>query len=149
MDRDIESFLNCHSWAIVGASSQPRSFGTYAYKELKEKGLDVVGVNPKYDEVNGDKCYGSLCELPKQPDAALFLLPPWAAPAAVAEAKDAGITKIWFQRGANYDTAIEEAKKAGMTVVSGKCIMMFAAPVKGIHKFHRFLSRVTGHVMLT
>ena len=149
MNRDIESFKKCHTWAIVGASAKRGSFGTHAFKELKQKGLSVIPVNPFYDEIDGDRCYASLKDLPSKPDAALFVLPPWSAPAVVAEAEEAGISRIWFQRGADYSTAIEAARKAGMTVVFGKCILMFAEPVKGIHAFHRFFSRLVGNVVLT
>jgi uncharacterized protein len=149
MNRDVDAFLGCRTWAVVGASAKAGSFGTYAMKILKEKGFELFPVNPNYTELNGVPCFGSLNDLPTVPDAALFLLPPWAATAAVADAQKLGIKKIWFQRGADYKSAMEEAAKAGIAVMTDKCILMYAEPVKGIHAIHRFFSRLTGHTMLS
>jgi len=33
---------------------------------------------------------------------------------------------------------LKQAYKLGIDVVAGKCILMYAPPVKSVHNFHRF-----------
>ena len=53
-----------------------------------------------------------------------------------------GITHIWMQPGSESAAAIAEAAKAGITVISGECILMFLEPVESFHAFHRFVKVV-------
>jgi predicted CoA-binding protein len=142
----IADFFNTRTLALVGASNKPNSFGQAAYKELRARGFTVYPVNPNYAEVQGDRCYKSISELPKGIESAVFTLSPAAAEQAVADARVAGIKRIWFQQGAKYGTAIKAAQEAGMQVVSKKCILMYAPPVASIHAFHRFLAKLFGRL---
>ncbi len=49
--------------AIVGVSRKKSKFGNVIYKELKKKGVNVFGVNPNMENIDGDKCYNNLYEL--------------------------------------------------------------------------------------
>jgi uncharacterized protein len=62
----------------------------------------------------------------------------------VQEAVDAGIKNIWLQQGAQSAESIALAKKLGVTPVDGKCVLMYAEPVKSIHSFHRFIAKLIG-----
>lgn len=63
-------------WAVIGASTNPDSFGNKIFKALKAEGLEVYPVSPKYDEVEGSKCYKSLADLPKKPQVVNFVTNP-------------------------------------------------------------------------
>ncbi len=142
----IADFFNAKSLAIVGASNKPKSFGYVVHTTLKQRGYQPIPVNPNYPDIAGDRCYKSIADLPQGVESAVFLLPPSAAEQAVAEARAAGIKRIWFQQGAKYGSAIRLAQEAGLEVVSKKCVLMYAEPVSGIHAFHRFLARLFGRV---
>lgn len=142
----IADFFKTKTLALVGASNKPKSFGQLAYTTLKQHGYNIYPVNPNYSEVAGDRCYRSIAELPQGIESAVFMLSPSAAIQAVADARAAGIKRIWFQQGAKYGSAIKAAQEAGMQVVSKKCILMYAEPVTGIHSFHRFLARLFGRL---
>lgn len=43
---------------------------------MKEKGYDVVPVNPRAEELEGVRCYPSVKELPAAVDGVLVMLPP-------------------------------------------------------------------------
>lgn len=146
MNPNIEPILRSRRLAVVGASATPRSFGNEAYRELKKRGYELFPVNPRYQEIEGDRCWQSLTDLPQQVESALFVLSPKAAVSAVAEAKAAGVKYIWFQQLANYSAAVKAAEDAGLKTVSRKCILKYAEPVQGIHSVHRLLTRLVGRL---
>jgi len=60
----------------------------------------------------------------------------------VGEAAARGIRYIWMQQGAESAEAVALAKENDVIAITGKCIMMFAEPVKSVHRFHRSLSKL-------
>jgi len=129
---------------VVGVSSHKTKFGGSAFRELKRRGYDVFAVHPSMDKYEGVKCYRSLADLPVVPDCALVTIKPEAAFSVVGQAVDRGIRTLWFQQGADFSEAVAQAERAGLNVVKGSCILMYAEPVGGVHRFHRFLSRLFG-----
>ncbi len=128
--------------AVVGASSANKRFGGYVYRTLKEKGYDVVPVNPNTERVENDQCYPSLDAVPGQVDTAVIVVKPAAALDVINDAIAAEVPKLWFQQGADFSEAEAKARLAGIETVSGKCAIMYAKPVTGIHAFHRFLAHL-------
>ena len=59
---------------MVGVSRNPKKFGYAAFKELKEKGMKIIPVNPEADEILGEKSYSNVnsssfrCERSYYPD---------------------------------------------------------------------------------
>ncbi len=69
MPFDLNSLLNPKSIAILGASERP-SIGRALMGTLKTMGYEggIYPINPKYDTILGQRCYGALSELPEPPD---------------------------------------------------------------------------------
>jgi predicted CoA-binding protein len=130
--------------AVVGVSRKKIKFGSSAFRELKKRGYDVYPVHHSMDELDGVKCYRSVGNLPVVPDCVLITVKPESALEVVEQAAAKGIRKAWFQQGADFSEAIAGASQAGLQVVSGRCILMYAEPVTGFHRFHRFLNRLFG-----
>ncbi len=143
---EIDSVLNRKKLAFAGVSGDPKKFSRVVYKELKDKGYELYPVNPKLDEVEGDKCYRSVSDLPDDVKWGILMTPKTSTPDVLKEAIDKGFESIWIQQGAHSPQAVEMAENAGIKLVYNKCIMMFASPVKGVHAFHRFLARIFGKV---
>ena len=143
MPKRIESFIKSRHIAVVGVSE--RKFGGAIYKSLKKRGYNVYPVHPTMETFDGDRCFATLKSIPEQVEAAVVAVSPANAEKVVEDARDADIAKLWFQRGADFSKAIEKADTNGMHVVSGKCILMYAPPVTGIHAVHRFLARLFGN----
>jgi predicted CoA-binding protein len=59
------------------------------------------------------------------------------------EAISRGIKKVWIQQGSETAEVLKTARQAGITVISGKCILMYADP-SGVHKFHRRINKLFG-----
>ena len=140
----VEDFLNQKRIAIVGVSHNKRKFGNAIHKELKNKGYEIFPVNPKLNESEGDKCYPSLSSLPEKVDALIISVAPDKTKSVVEEAKNAGMKKIWIQRGSQSQEAVQYCNENNISFVSGECILMFAEPAMFIHRAHRWIHKVTG-----
>ena len=144
MDQKIQDFIQLKKLAVVGVSRSDKKFGTAIYKELKERGFNVYGVNPQMDSIDGDKCYPALSELKGKVDGVVICLPPQKAANIIREAAAAGITKIWLQQGSQSFETKKAAREVSVTPVEGKCILMYAGEVTSIHAFHKFFAKVFG-----
>jgi predicted CoA-binding protein len=144
MDQKIQDFVQTKRLAIVGVSRSPQKFGTAIYTELKERGYEVFGVNPKMDAINGDKCFASVGELAGKADGVVICVPPQKAANVLREAAASGFSKVWLQQGSQSPETQKIAAELGISPVEGKCILMYAGEVKSIHAFHRFFARLFG-----
>lgn len=140
----VEDFLNQKRIAIVGVSHNKRKFGNSIYSELKKKGYEIFPVNPQMNEIDGDKCYPSISSLPEELDSLIISVAPDKTMSVVEEAKNAGMRKIWIQRGSQSLEAVKFCKENNIDVVSGECILMFAEPAMFIHLAHRWINKITG-----
>ncbi|MCD6157659.1 MAG: CoA-binding protein [Euryarchaeota archaeon] len=109
--------------AIVGASRDPRKYGNIILKDLVKKGFEVYPVNPKYDEIDGIKCYKSVKELPKDVDVIVFVLSPEKGINVVKDAIEAGFRRMWFQPGAENEDIERILREQAVEYSFGRCIM--------------------------
>lgn len=123
-DNKIKEFINKDFlYAIVGATQNQQKYGYKVLVDLKNKGYNVIPVNPKYEEVAGLTCYPDLISLDERPDVVVLVVGEENAKKIVQNCVDVALTKLWFQPGSEYDEAVALAKTAGLDMVIGKCIM--------------------------
>lgn len=74
MAHRLDPLLRPRSVAVVGASADNDGMGEWSLKNLLKGGYegDIYAVNPKYDEVQGVRCFSSLLDLPAAPDLVIF-----------------------------------------------------------------------------
>ncbi len=144
MKKEIEEFVGSKSFAVVGVSRNPRKFGNTIYRELKNRGYEVFGVNPLLSEIDGDKCYPDLSALKGRIDAAVVCVTPNRVESTLRDAASAEVRNVWLQQGAESANAVKMGQNLGITIVAGGCILMYAEPVRSFHAFHRFFVRVAG-----
>lgn len=142
----VEKFLSYPDIAVVGVSRSGKKFGNSAVKELRKKGYNVFAVNPYADEIEGEKCYSSLNQLPRNIEAAVVVVPPEQSTNVIKEAKSAGINNIWLQQGAESKEAINYCNENGINVVYGQCVLMFAEPSEFFHRAHKLVRGITGNL---
>lgn len=140
----IQKFLEPRKMAIAGASRNIKKFGGVVFKELHDKGFSLYPINPNAEEIQGIKCYKSVDELPADVEHLLILTSKEETNSVVQAAITKGIKMIWIQQKSETTEALKNIKEAEIQLIYNKCIMMFAAPVKGVHGFHRFLSKTFG-----
>jgi predicted CoA-binding protein len=113
--------------AVVGASSKPDrpSFGVF--RRLKAAGYRVVPVNPFEREVQGEKAFATLAEVPYPIDIVDVFRRAEDTP-AVADAAIAAHAKVlWLQLGIVNEDAAERARRGGLAVVMDTCIAVVVA----------------------
>ena len=140
----VDEFISKKNLAIVGVSRKSSKFGNLIYKELKKKGFNTFGVNPKLEDIDGDRCYKNLRELDGQIEGVVNVVSPKQTLNVVKEANAIGIKNIWMQQGSESDEAIEYCKENNINEVHKECILMFAEPVKSIHSLHRWIWKIVG-----
>jgi len=142
----ILSFLNfTEIFAIVGVSCDKKKFGRMVFEELRKKGYKVLAVNPKLSNIDGEKVYSSLAELPKEVKRVIILTPKSQSTDIIQQAFDAEMTHIWLQQMCETPKALGLGKSGMAQFIYGNCIFMVAEPVKGMHKFHRSIKRTFGN----
>jgi len=144
VERLIQEFVEAKNIAVLGASPRGRKFGNAVYKTLKSKGYNVFPVHPESDTIEGDKAYKGIQSLPDNVDSAVVCIKPDKAMAALKDIKNTGIRRVWFQQGADFSEVQKEISGTGIESVRDRCILMYAAPVTGIHAFHRFIWKLFG-----
>ena len=144
MERAIEEFINCKRLAVVGVSRDENKFGNMAYQELKERGYDLVPVHPELSSFSGDACYPSLQAIPQPVDGVVVIVSPARVKEVLHDAATAGIKRVWLQQGAESSEALMLADELGLSTAHNACILMYAQPVRGFHKFHRAIAKLFG-----
>jgi acetate---CoA ligase (ADP-forming) len=72
----IDKMLNPRSIAIVGATPRMQYGGRFLAAALKAKDrVRIFAVNPRYDEIMGEKSYPSVTDLPEAPDLVAVVVP--------------------------------------------------------------------------
>lgn len=117
-----EKMLDSKKWAVVGVSSKKDKWGYKIWRILKDHGYITYGVNPNYDEIEGEKIYKSLSELPEKVDVIDIVVPKNASLNTLKEAKDLGIEYIFFQPGTYDGKVVDLAEELDLKYLIGDCI---------------------------
>jgi len=140
----IDNFVGSKRIAVVGMSRSGKKFGNMAGKELKAKGYEIFAVHPEAKEIDGFACYPDLKSLNGKIDGVWISIPPKNVSPVLEEAAQIGLKNIWLQQGAWSAEVQQTIDRLNLPVVSKKCIMMYAQPVKSVHKFHRTIKGIFG-----
>ena len=85
----LEEFFDPKSVAVVGASTSPEKLGYAVLENLVNGGYAKVGkifpINPKADEILGQKAYPSVLDVPENIDLAVIVIPYPYVPAVLEE----------------------------------------------------------------
>jgi hypothetical protein len=141
--KQIEEFLASEPIAMVGVSRNPKKFGQQAFKELKEKGMNIIPVNPSASEILGVKVFPDVKSLPSEVKGIIIVTKKEQTASVVREAKEKGLKQIWIQQMADSKKAMEELKDSGINYITGECILMHYKP-DSIHKFHKAIKKFFG-----
>src|SRR5512133_910913 len=106
--KQINDFLESQPIAMIGVSRNPKKFGYAAFKELKEKGMNIIPVNPEADEIMGNKAYHNISLLPTDIRGIIVMTKKDKTASVVREAKEKGIKQIWIQQNADSKEALDE-----------------------------------------
>jgi predicted CoA-binding protein len=108
--------------AVVGASQKPWRDSNSIAHFLVKRGYTVYPVNPKYEEIDGMKCYPDVKSIPAKIDIVDVFRQSSAVPDIVEDAMRADAKTLWLQYGVIHEQAAERAEKAGLQVIMDRCI---------------------------
>ncbi len=139
----VADFLSHERIAVAGVSRNTNSPGAanIIYKRLRDTGYHVYAVNPNADEVEGDRCYHSVKDIPEPVDGVVIATPESAAEQVVRDCADVGIKRVWMHNGIHSmgtsvsKSAAEFCQQHDMMVIAGACPLMFGKPSDGFHRF--------------
>lgn len=117
-----ELLENVKTIAIVGISNDASKPSYNVAKYLKDAGYRIVPVNPRYDEVLGEKCYGSLSEINEPVDIVDIFMPSEKVLPVVIEAIKIKPRCIWLQLGIRNEEARALAEKHNIKFEMDRCI---------------------------
>ncbi|HWI71180.1 MAG TPA: CoA-binding protein [Baekduia sp.] len=112
------------TWAVVGCSPDPDRDSYRIAAMLQHRGFRVVPVNPREDEILGERCYASVADIPQDVvvDVVDIFRRSDAAGAHVDEAiAREGVKGVWMQLGVVDERAAERARRAGLLVAMDRC----------------------------
>ena len=109
------------TWAVVGCSPEPWRDSHSIAALLQARGFRVIPVNPKVDEVLGERCYPSLEAIDEPVEVVDVFRRSDQAGAHVDEAISVAAKAVWLQLGVRDDAAAERARDAGLDVVMDRC----------------------------
>ena len=117
--------------AIVGLSADWSRPSNFAAKYLIDHGFEVIPVNPKYDEILGQKCYADLEDIPSPVDIVDLFQRVERIPPFVDQAIKIGAKVVWMQLGIIHEEAAQKARDAGLEVVMDRCMKIEYARLFG------------------
>ncbi len=130
--KDLRRILNDYKRvAIVGLSDDWSRPSNFAAKYLIDHGFEVIPVNPKYDEILGQKCYPDLESIPTPVDIVDLFQRVDRIPPFVDQAIKIGAKVVWMQLGIINEEAAQKARDAGLEVVMDRCMKIEYARLFG------------------
>ena len=130
--QDLRRILNDYKRvAMVGLSADWSRPSNFAAKYLLDHGFEVIPVNPKYDEILGQKCYADLEDIPTPIDIVDLFQRVDRIPPFVDQAIKIGAKVVWMQLGIIHEEAAQKARDAGLEVVMDRCMKIEYARLFG------------------
>lgn len=121
----------CHTIAVVGLSAEWHRPSFFAAKYMQQHGHRIVPVNPRYNEVLGERCYPSVAEIPFAIDMVdVFRRSEDVLPIAL-QAVEKGARCLWQQIGVKNLEADALAQQAGLDSVMDRCVKIEHARLFG------------------
>ena len=117
--------------AVVGLSAYWPRPSYFAAKYLLDHGFEVIPVNPKYEEILGQKCYPDLESIPTEVDIVDLFQRTERVPPFVDSAIRMGAKVVWMQLEVVNEEAAAKAEAAGLEVVMDRCMKIEYARLFG------------------
>ncbi len=92
-------FLANKRVAVTGVSREAKGHGSnVVYQRLRQRGYEVIAVNPNADEVEGDRCYHDLRSIPGGVEAVVIGTRPETAEETMRECAELWIKHVSMHR---------------------------------------------------
>ena len=143
MASNYETFWENDRFAVVGNKGK-QNFPVLTYRGLKKLGKDVFPVDPSEKEIEGDRAFATLEDLPAKVDAVVLEVPKEETRDWVAKVADAGVKDVWIHLGRETPEALTLAQDKGMNARHGTCAVMYVKPELSYHSIHKWIMKRMG-----
>lgn len=140
IEKAISIALRSKTIAVVGLSNNPSEPSHDVAAYLKSHGYHIVPINPNEAQILGERCYGSLLDLPEQLKRQIEVVDIFRRADDVPQVVEQAIelyknyarpNTIWLQLGIVNESAGRKAKAAGLNVVMDRCMKVEHARLSG------------------
>jgi predicted CoA-binding protein len=116
------ALLSAQTVAVVGLSGNSLRASNFVGFYLKRHGYDVIPVNPREEEILGEKSYASLHDIPVPVDIVNVFRNPETLPGIARDAVAIGAKVLWCQFNVINEEGARLAEEGGLTVIMDRCI---------------------------
>ena len=109
--------------AVIGASNDRHKFGYRAVRAFKRQGYTVIPINPNESQVDGDKAYRSVLDVPGTIDMATVYVQAEPGMQVMEQLAQKGVSEVWLNPGADDDRVVARAKTLGLNVIQACSII--------------------------
>lgn len=126
-DNEIKNLLTKYKkYSVYGLSPDEEKASHYVSVYMRNHGWDMVGTYPKNHNENGFKIYSQLKDVPLEYRKFVDV---FRSSDRVPEVVDeviatGGVEVLWFQLGIAHPEAELRAEKAGIKVISNRCLII-------------------------
>lgn len=126
-DNEIKALLTKYKkFSVYGLSPDAQKPSFYVPAYMQEKGWDIVGTYPKTHNAGGFEIFKSLSEVPAEYRKFVDV---FRASERIPDVVDevlavGGVEVLWLQLGIAHPEAESRAEKAGIKVVSDRCLII-------------------------
>jgi predicted CoA-binding protein len=117
--------------AVVGLSKSELRASYFVGFYLRRHGYRVIPVNPREQEILGEKSFKSLVDVPVPVDIVNVFRAPEALPAIATDAVAIGAKNLWCQFSVVNQEGGRIAEAGGLSVVMDRCIKVEHARYMG------------------
>lgn len=117
-----EILLNTNAIAVVGLSDSPNRTSFQVAKAMQDAGYKILPVNPKVEEVLGEKAYKSLEDINEPFEIINVFRKSEYLPNIAKEAVKTDAKIFWAQQGVYNETAYNYLDDQDFTVIMDSCI---------------------------
>ena len=122
-DDELREILELETIAVVGCSATPHKEAHAIPKFMRDRGYEIIPVNPYADEIFGVEPYDSLSDVEADVDIVDIFRPSDEVAGIVDEAIERDdVQVVWTQLGIRDREAGERVEAAGKRYVEDRCL---------------------------
>lgn len=110
--------------AVLGASTDRQKYGNKAVRAYLQQGYTVYPINPNADEVEGQKAYPTLADVPADSlDRVTVYLPPEVGITLLEDIQRSGAREVWLNPGSESPELVQRAEELGLNFITACSIL--------------------------
>ena len=123
--------LSAKTVAVVGLSKNELRASYFVAYYLRRHGYRVIPVNPREQEILGERSFKTLADVPVPIDIVNVFRAPQALPGIAEEAVAIGAKSLWCQYSVINQEGGQIAETGGLSVIMDRCIKVEHARYAG------------------